>query len=59
MMDARVPISELSELLGVKFSDGEAHTIGGLVTDRLRRIPQQGDEVEEKGFLISVQEASM
>ncbi len=59
LMDARVPVSELSEVLGVKFSDGEAHTIGGLVTDRLRRIPQQGDEVEEKGFLISVQEASL
>jgi len=59
VMDARVPISELSETIGVRFSDGDAHTIGGLVTARLRRIPRIGDQVEEKGFLISVEEASL
>jgi len=58
VMDARVPISEASEVLGVHWSDREAHTVGGLVTARLRRIPKVGDSIEESGFLINVEEAS-
>jgi putative hemolysin len=42
----------------VNFSDREAHTIGGLVTARLRRIPKVGDSIEEAGFRIVVEEAS-
>ena len=58
LMDARVPISEASEVLGVHLSDREAHTVGGLVTARLRRIPQVGDNVEESGLLFIVEKAS-
>ncbi len=58
VMDARVPISEASEVLGAHLSDREAHTVGGLVTARLRRIPKVGDSIEEAGFLISVEDAS-
>ena len=58
VMDARVPISEAGEVLGVHLSDREAHTIGGLVTARLRHIPKVGDSVEEAGFLFRVEEAS-
>ena len=58
LMDARVPISEASEGLGVPLSDREAHTVGGLVTARLRRIPQVGDNVEESGLLFIVEKAS-
>ena len=57
-MDARMPISEASEVLGVPLSDREAHTVGGLVTARLRRIPQVGDNVEESGLLFIVEKAS-
>jgi len=58
VMDSRVPISEANEVLGVNFSDREAHTIGGLVTARLRRIPRIGDSIEEAGFRITVEEAN-
>ena len=58
VMDSRVPISEANEVLGVNFSDREAHTIGGLVTARLRRIPKVGDSIEEAGFSITVEEAN-
>jgi len=57
-MDARVPISEVNEVLGVHLSDRDAHTIGGLVTARLRRIPRVGDSVEEAGFIFMVDDAS-
>ena len=58
VMDARVPISEANEALGVNVSDREAHTIGGLVTAMLRRIPRIDDSVEEAGCRIVVEAAS-
>jgi len=58
VMDARIPISEAVEVLGVHLSDRDAHTVGGLVTARLRRIPRMGDSVEEAGFRIVVEDAS-
>jgi putative hemolysin len=58
MMDARVPISEANEVLEASFSDRESHTIGGLVTARLRRIPKYGDSIEETGFRIAVEDTN-
>jgi len=58
VMDARVPISEVNEVLGLHFSDRDAHTIGGLVTARLRRIPKAGDAIQEEGFSITVTKAT-
>jgi len=58
VMDARIPISEAAEVLGVHLSDRDAHTVGGLVTARLRRIPKVGESIEESGFHILVEEAS-
>ena len=36
---------------------GEAHTIGGYVANKLRRIPEVGDSVEEDGYILKVLEA--
>ena len=58
VIDARVPISEANEVLGASFSDRIVHTMGGLVTDKLRRIPTIGDQIEESGFSILVVEAT-
>ena len=58
LMDARIPISEAAEVLGVHLSDRDAHTVGGLVTAQLRRIPKVGDRIEEAGFLFVVEEAN-
>ncbi len=58
VMDARVPISEAVEVLGVHLSDRDAHTVGGLVTARLRRIPSVGEYIEAAGFRLEVMEAT-
>ena len=58
VMDARVPISEAAEVLGVHLSDRDAHTVGGLVTARLRRIPKVGDSIEEGGFVFLIENAN-
>ncbi len=58
LMDSRVPISEVNELLKIALSDREAHTIGGLVTARLRRIPDVGTSIHMAGFRFTVKDAS-
>ena len=57
VMDARVPISEAVEVFGIQLPDRDAHTVGGLVTAKLRRIPKVGDSIEELGLRIEVSEA--
>ncbi|MGE0821227.1 MAG: hemolysin family protein [Candidatus Binatia bacterium] len=58
VMDARLPISEASELFGVTFPVKEVHTIGGLVMARLRHIPRRGESIIESGYRFTVEEAT-
>lgn len=57
LMSGRMPISEVNDTLHVDFPVTEAHTIGGFVVSRLRRIARAGDVVEEQGYKISVLES--
>jgi CBS domain containing-hemolysin-like protein len=56
-MDARLPISELNDVLGLSLPTTEFHTVAGLVMSRLRRLAQVDDEIEEGGFRFRVAEA--
>ena len=58
MMDARLPISEVNELLGTSLPAVESHTIGGLMMARLRHIPAEGDSIVDSGFRFTVTEAT-
>jgi CBS domain containing-hemolysin-like protein len=58
LMDARLSLSEVNEVLGTSLPVGEAHTIGGLMMSRLRHIPSEGESFIEDGFRFTVTEAS-
>ena len=58
LMDARLPISEVNELLGTSLPAVETHTIGGLMMARLRHIPVEGESIVESGFRFTVTEAT-
>jgi len=58
LMDARLPISEVNELLGTSLPAVESHTIGGLMMARLRHIPGEGESIVEAGFRFTVTEAT-
>jgi len=58
LMDARLPISEVNEVLGASLPAVESHTIGGLMMARLRHIPAEGESIEEAGFKFTVTEAT-
>jgi CBS domain containing-hemolysin-like protein len=58
LMDARLPISEVNEVLGTSLPAVESHTIGGLIMARVRHIPGEGEFIEESGFKFTVTEAT-
>jgi CBS domain containing-hemolysin-like protein len=58
LMDARLPISEVNEVLGISLPIGDSHTIGGMITARLRHIPVEGESITESGFRFTIMEAT-
>lgn len=54
IVDARVPIDDVAELLEVEFPETTADRIGGLVYEQLGRIPRVGDEVTCGDVTITV-----
>ncbi len=58
LMDARLPISEVNEVLGCSLPAVESHTIGGLMMARLRHIPREGETIVEAGFRFTVTDAT-
>ena len=57
VMSGRMPISEVNDKLYAKFPVEEAHTVGGLMVSRLRRIPVVEDQVVEQDYRFTVMEA--
>jgi putative hemolysin len=51
----RVPLDELSDVLGYDFERDDVTTVGGLVFDELGRLPRSGDELTINGFRIVVE----
>ncbi len=53
----RTPLSEINDVLHIKLPLTEAHTIGGFISARLRRLASIDDAVEEEGYRFIVEEA--
>jgi len=58
VLDARAPISAVSDLLGIQLDFGEFHTVGGMLQTRLRRIPRVGESIVAAGYRFTVMEAT-
>lgn len=58
IMDARMNLRDVGEILNLdltgELEEHEFDTIGGLVYERLGKVPTQGDQVQVNGCLISV-----
>lgn len=58
LVDARLAISDLNEILGTDLpEDEDFDTLGGLLFDRFGHIPEAGEEVREDGVLLQVKDA--
>ena len=51
----RVTLDELSETLGVEIVSEEVGTVGGLIMERLGRVPRAGERLEIEGFRVVVE----
>lgn len=58
IMDARLPISELNDVLGASIPSAEFHTLGGYILAHLRRIPKVGEELVEDGHRFTILDAN-
>jgi putative hemolysin len=54
IFDSRVSIHDVNETLDIMLTNGEYDTVGGLVYNRLGKIPVIGDEITVDGVAISV-----
>ncbi|MDQ4100320.1 MAG: hemolysin family protein [Chloroflexota bacterium] len=54
IVDARLPLDELNDLLDTSLEDEEVDTVGGFVFNQLGKMPAPGDEVRTDGIVIHV-----
>ncbi|MBV6520873.1 MAG: hypothetical protein MNPFHGCM_00992 [Gemmatimonadaceae bacterium] len=54
-VSSRVTLSELSDLLDRDFESEDVSTVGGLVYEKLGRVPRSGEELELNGFRVVVE----
>ena len=58
LMDSRLPVSEVNEVLGISLPTSEFHTLGGLLLAKLKRIPEQDEFLIESGYKFIVNQVS-
>ena len=54
-VSGRVTLDELSEALGEHFEDNDITTVGGLIFQRLGRVPRAGETLTIRGFRVVVE----
>ncbi len=54
VVDGRMPIDDINDLLGLDLRSTENDRIGGLVVERLGHVPRVGDTVELEGVTATV-----
>ncbi|MBO4618997.1 MAG: HlyC/CorC family transporter [Victivallales bacterium] len=58
LADGRARLRSVEETLGIEFEDTEADTLSGFVTERLGKIPANGDAFNEAGYRFLVARTS-
>ena len=57
LMDGRLPISEMNDVLGLFMPGIEFHTVGGMMMSRLRHLAREGESIIESGYRFTAEEA--
>jgi CBS domain containing-hemolysin-like protein len=50
MVDGRMSVSELNEILDLRIPDDDWDTIGGFVFNTLGHVPERGDSIDYDGW---------
>jgi CBS domain containing-hemolysin-like protein len=54
-VSSRLPVEDLGELFGTEFEDLDVETVGGLLAQRLGRVPLPGAEAEIGGLMLKAE----
>jgi putative hemolysin len=54
-VSGRVPVHELAEALNHEFEHEDSTTVGGLIYERLGRVPRAGEQLNVDGFRVVVE----
>jgi gliding motility-associated protein GldE len=58
LIDARVPLDELTEIIGSELRDQEHESVGGFILSLMGRMPKKGENVKHDGMTFVVDEVS-
>jgi putative hemolysin len=58
LVDGRMPISQLNDQLHMSLPVDQAHTVGGYMISRLRRIPAEGAQVQDGDIRFTAREVT-
>lgn len=55
MIDAKLPISEVNEILGVSINAAEFYSLGGFMLSRLHHLPKISESIDECGYRFIIE----
>ena len=58
LMDGRLSIHEVNDVLELDLPTTEFHTIGGMIVARLHHLAHQGESIMEGGYRFTVEDAT-
>ncbi len=58
LVDASIPINDLSDVLNISFKTEDSVTLGGFLTEKLQHLPKKGERVLYKEYYFQIQKAS-
>lgn len=58
LLDSRLSVSDVNELLEINLNTKSSHTIGGLMMIWLGHIPEPGESVTEQGYQFTIEETT-
>lgn len=58
LVDASVPLEDITDLLHITFETEECVTLGGFITEQLQHLPKKGERFLYKHYYFQVQKAS-
>jgi putative hemolysin len=58
IIDAKVGLEKLEDLLGINFDTQESNTLGGFMAEKLQHLPKKGERVFYENYCFQVQQAT-
>ncbi|MFA5074633.1 MAG: hemolysin family protein [Candidatus Babeliales bacterium] len=58
IIDAKISLEKLSELLDIVFDVEDSVTLGGFLAEKLQHLPKKGERLFYKGYCFQVQQAN-